>query len=165
VISLQALNKEICMNIKKYKDIDDYISSNGFEVLTYKGKVHARFRYHYEYKKNGYRITENRYKEVSGAHYLELTKLLKKEIRKLTHFPFNWFFGILFSSLGLTLNDVGLIVLASLMTLLFLFSFVIDFIEYSNTKKVLKSKSVISKDRINWLFGGRVSLFKDELID
>ncbi len=152
------------MNLKKYKDIDDYIASNGYEVLTYEGRVLARFPYLYEYKKDGYRITEKRYKEVSGANYLELTKLLKREIRNLIHFPWGWLFTtLMFLLCAVYLEDAVLRVVGALFFGLGFFVFVIDYIEYSNTKKVLKSKTVISKDRINWLFNGGFSLFKDEI--
>jgi uncharacterized protein YneF (UPF0154 family) len=152
------------MNLKKYKDIDDYISSNGFEILTYEGKVHARFNYLHEYRKHGYDITERKYKEVVASNYLEMTKLLKKEIRGLIHFPLMWFAGTLLSFLSASvLEDVVLIVVMVIFSCMFLFFFVTEFIEYSNTKKVLKSNSVISKDRINMLFQGGFSLFKDEI--
>ena len=152
------------MNLKKYKDIDDYISSNGYEILTFEGRVLARFQYLFEYKKDGYRITEKRYKEVSGANYLELTKVLKKEIRNLIHFPSLSLFGTLMGFLGvINLEDTVLRVVMALIFVISLFLFVTEYIEYSNTKSVLKSKTVISKDRINWLFNGGFSLFKDEI--
>jgi hypothetical protein len=148
------------MNLQKYKNIDDYIEKNRFEVMTFSNLVVTRFAYNVQYKKNGYKITEKRYKQITGRNYEELTLLLKKEIKLLNSFPIIYLIGGLISFGGiLSFEDIGMSFVALFWFGAATYFFVTKLIEYLNILELVNSKSIITRDIVFPYF----SLFSDEI--
>ncbi|WP_231756778.1 hypothetical protein [Mariniplasma anaerobium] len=152
-------------NLKKYDNFDEFLQRNDIEVITFQDGIVARWKSTRTYKRGVQRVTETRTNQLIGADYHDLTKKLKKELKKLYHIPWIFMFGILMSaafiSLGIIESSILIIIFGLVLELSAIYYTIVNTIELINAKKILKSKTVITRDYLKTWFHGIGSLFYD----
>lgn len=146
---------------------DDFIKKYNVEVMSFSDIFVARWKSQKTYKKNMQRITETTVHQTTGKNYIELTKNLKKQMRKLFHLPWSFLFGtgmcILSFFYGIKEYDGFLMIGGIIFGLPMGYYFVLGTLEYIQAMEILKSNSEITKDNLKLHSNGSISLFKDEL--
>lgn len=156
-------------NLSKYQNFDEFLQRNNVEVMSFQDGVIARFKYTLRYKEFPYRVTETRFKQVIGENYIDLTKKLKKEIKRLYRVPWTFLFGTLMSAgmfyAGLINYETILIIFGVVLGVLSIYFVITNFIQFLHARAILKSQSIITQDYVRTGLSGLHSLFRDVIVE
>lgn len=148
-----------------YIDFDDFLKRNNVEILTYPDGVAARWKSQSSYKKGVQRIIVTRVNQLIGNDYIDLTKKLKKSLKKAIRFPFFSLIGIIvsvaLSILSLSEVPMFITVLGFVFGGLIFIVFIYALIQFINSRVVFASKTTITQDHIQYFLPS--SLFFDVL--
>lgn len=152
-------------NLKKYDNFDDFVIRNDVEIMSFKDGIIARWKSSKTYKSGMQRVTETSTNQIIGKDYVDLSKKLKKELRKLYHLPWTFLIGIIMCvgliSTGISTDFLFMVIFGIVMGLSSSYFSVVQIIELINAKKILKSHSVLTRDFVKTNFYGIGSLFRD----
>lgn len=152
-------------NLRKYQNFDEFVSRNNIEILSFNGRVYARWITHLSYKKNSQRINEKKLNQISGADYFDLTKKLKFRFSNFFAYPGGFIMTsicmIIMIIFGFYQENSIFITLGSLIGLISIYYSIVETIETLFARGVLKSNSTLSKDFIKPNFLGNETLFED----
>lgn len=154
-------------NLKKYENFDDFVRRTDVEIMSFKDGVAARWRSSLTYKSGVQRVTETRTHQLIGTDYLDLSRKLKKELKKLYHIPWLFLFGIAMCvglvSVGISDDFAFMVVFGVVMGLSAIYFSIVQIIELVNAKRILRSSSILTHDYVKTFFNGFGSLFHDVL--
>lgn len=138
-------------NLSKYQNFDEFLQRNNVEVMSFQDGVIARF------------------KQVIGENYIDLTKKLKKEIKRLYRVPWTFLFGTLMSAgmfyTGLINYETILIIFGVVLGVLSIYFVITIFIEFLHARAILKSQSIITQDCVRTGLSGLLGLFRDVIVE
>ncbi len=152
-------------NLKEYDNFDEFIKRNDIEVLSFNDGIAARWKSSRRYKSGMQRVTETVTNQIIGIDYVDLSKKLKKELRKLYHLPWMFLIGIIMCaglvSTGISTDFLFMVIFGIVMGLSSSYFSIVQIIELINAKRILKSHSVLTRDYVKTNIYGIGSLFRD----